>query len=375
MKRRFLAAFLAMLIGAAGAVFAAGGQMPRDASADTVAAAVALQSAIAALNDAATAPDRVPALTAAILGYEAGVAALRGGLRATTLRENALAAALEADRARVSRLLGVLSATRPDAVAGGVHPGGPIATVRATLLLEGALAALRAESDALRVQVQDIADLRAIRTGAADTLTAGATAMTGAHAALGQAVADRTDLPRRVTESATDLAVLVATLDTMESFTEHLSDSRLGPENPVRTFADAQGALALPVRGDVVPTVTGRTGITVVTAPGALVTTPWEATIRYRGPLLDYGNVMILEPGGGYLLVLAGLETFYGTVGQVVPEGSPVGLMGGQDSAEPAFSTRGEEVGGAGAAETLYLELRLGSEAVDTAPWFLLPRR
>ena len=60
-----------------------------------------------------------------------------------------------------------------------------------------------------------------------------------------------------------------------------------------------------------------------------MVISPWAATIRYTGPLLDYGNVMILEPGGGYLLVLAGLEQVYGTVGDVVARGAALGLMGG----------------------------------------------
>ena len=80
-----------------------------------------------------------------------------------------------------------------------------------------------------------------------------------------------------------------------------------------------------------------RPGLTLATRPRALVTAPWPATIRYRGPLLDYGNVMILEPGGGYLLVLAGLDTVYGEVGEVVAAGAPLGLMGGAETATAEF--------------------------------------
>jgi septal ring factor EnvC (AmiA/AmiB activator) len=39
-----------------------------------------------------------------------------------------------------------------------------------------------------------------------------------------------------------------------------------------------------------------RPGVVLATHPNALVTTPWPASVRYAGPLLDYGNVIILEP-------------------------------------------------------------------------------
>ncbi len=55
------------------------------------------------------------------------------------------------------------------------------------------------------------------------------------------------------------------------------------------------------------PPASAAPALLIATRPAALVTAPWPATIRYRGPLLDYGNVMIVEPSSGYLLVLAGL--------------------------------------------------------------------
>jgi septal ring factor EnvC (AmiA/AmiB activator) len=39
-----------------------------------------------------------------------------------------------------------------------------------------------------------------------------------------------------------------------------------------------------------------RPGPGAATRPNALATTPWPASVRYAGPLLDYGNVIILEP-------------------------------------------------------------------------------
>ncbi|MES2541235.1 MAG: peptidoglycan DD-metalloendopeptidase family protein, partial [Pseudomonadota bacterium] len=113
-----------------------------------------------------------------------------------------------------------------------------------------------------------------------------------------------------------------------------------------------------------------RPGITLATQPRALVTAPWPATIRYRGPLLDYGNVMILEPGDGYLLVLAGMETLYGEVGEVVAAETPLGLMGGSPGAAADFLAGSPDRSGGRDTETLYMELRQGAAPVDPIPWF-----
>ena len=98
--------------------------------------------------------------------------------------------------------------------------------------------------------------------------------------------------------------------------------------------------------------------------------TPTAATVRYRGPLLDYGNVMILEPQSGFLLVLAGLDVVYGETGQVLPGGSPVGLMGGADGTEDVVLNAADQESGARQTETLYMELRENNTPVDPLEWF-----
>ncbi|MEJ2036246.1 MAG: hypothetical protein P8X69_09375 [Maritimibacter sp.] len=114
-----------------------------------------------------------------------------------------------------------------------------------------------------------------------------------------------------------------------------------------------------------------RPGWVLATRPLTLVTTPWPATIRYLGPLLDYGQVAILEPGEDYLLVLAGLGEVFGTVGDVIPEGTPVGLMGGAAPADDqGILISSPEGGGAEASESLYIELRRNGSPVDPANWF-----
>ena len=113
-----------------------------------------------------------------------------------------------------------------------------------------------------------------------------------------------------------------------------------------------------------------RPGVTLATRALALVTAPWAATIRYRGPLLDYGNVMILEPGGGYLLILSGLQTVYGDVGDVVGAGQPLGLMGGTATSGADILSAEADQGGDSGSETLYVEVRHRAEPVDPLDWF-----
>ncbi|MEO6298540.1 MAG: peptidoglycan DD-metalloendopeptidase family protein, partial [Paracoccaceae bacterium] len=194
-----------------------------------------------------------------------------------------------------------------------------------------------------------------------------------ARTALSQAMSDRTELPKRFAEDPEALRVLLKSADTLDAFATGLSPQ----ETAVQGFADARGILPWPALGRVIlksgetdaKGVT-RPGVTVATRPHALVTSPWAATIRYRGPLLDYGNVMILEPGGGYLLILAGLETVYGDVGDVVAAGAPLGLMGGTTANGADILVPTTDGSGAGGSETLYLELRQGAEPIDPISWF-----
>ena len=47
--------------------------------------------------------------------------------------------------------------------------------------------------------------------------------------------------------------------------------------------------------------------------------------VEYAEPLKGWGVVMILRLGGGYRLVLAGLDAPLAAAGQTVSEGQPVG--------------------------------------------------
>jgi septal ring factor EnvC (AmiA/AmiB activator) len=241
------------------------------------------------------------------------------------------------------------------------------------MMLADVTPALQAEAERLRADLTELNDLRTLQLAAGKTLSEGLAAAQDARSALSQAISDRTDLPRRFTEDPEVLKGLLESADTLDAFAAGLALDDTGST----TFAEAKGSLALPVLGNILlsPNETDargvtRPGLTLATRPGALVVSPWAATIRYTGPLLDYGNVMILEPGGGYLLVLTGLEQVYGEVGEVVARGAALGLMGARDHVDTDFLADAAEGGGIEGTETLYMELRQGADAVNPTEWF-----
>lgn len=337
-------------------------------------AATQLQDAVEALKKAGSAKDRVAALTQTIKAYEAGLAALREALRQAELRETTLTMRFQAKRDRLSQLLGVLGSL--DADQGPLlllHPGGPLGTARSGMMLAAVTPALQAEAEALRGDLQELADLRGLQKAAGQTLTEGLGAATQARADLSQAMSDRIDLPKRFAEDPQAMKALLKSAETLKAFS-----SGLVPQDTVmQGFDEAKGSLPWPALGTILfrPGETDskgvkRPGVTLATRALALVTSPWAATIRYRGPLLDYGNVMILEPGGGYLLILSGLETVYGEVGDVVGAGEAVGLMGGIAASDADILTANGAQGGVIGTETLYVEIRQRAEPVDPLDWF-----
>lgn len=337
-------------------------------------AAEALQQATVALQEATGAKDRVAALTETIRAYEAGLGAMRDALRQARLRETELTLRFEAESGRLSQLLGVLA--QVDADPGPLlllHPFGPVGTARSGMILADVTPALQAEAEALRAQLEELKTLRDLQDGSAAVLAEGLAAAQAARSSLSQAMSDRTDLPRRFTEDPDELSRLVQAADTLQAFAEGLApDAGATPD-----FAAQKGALPLPALGTLLRRAgevdaggVARPGITLATKAQALIQAPWAGTIRYRGPLLDYGNVMVLEPGQGYLMVLAGLETVYGEVGEVVPQGAALGLMGGDTPRADEFLAPAEAGGAVRESETLYIELRQGTQAEDPAPWF-----
>lgn len=377
MIRRLVLALVLALI----AVLPALGEEPvGDAARAAAQASQALRAAIEAMQGAEEAKDRVATLTQTIRAYEAGLAALREALRQAELRESTLKLQFAAKRDQLAQLLGALGAMDPDQ---GpllmLHPGGALGMARSGMLLADVAPGLAEEAAGLRRELQELADLRALQDASGEVLVQGLAAAQAARLALSQAISDRTSLPKRLTEDAAAMQMLLDGARTLDDFAAGLAPT----DSTIQGFALAKGTLPWPALGRVLlhpgesdARGVARPGVSLAVRPLALVTAPYAATVRYSGPLMDYGTVVILEPGDGYLIVLAGMSTIYVAQGDVVGPGQALGLMGGDEGSGGAgtgaadiLSDHGNEAG-AGATETLYLEIRQKAEPLDPLQWF-----
>lgn len=366
-------------------------QAQTDAGAEARAAAAQLETAAGLLDTAQGARDRVQALTETIQAFERGLGAMRAGLRQAAISEAQMTRRLRARDGEVADLLAVLlsigGTNTPTTL---LHPDGPMGTARAGMLLSELTPALNKRADTLRRDLEDVQTLRRLQQDASERLQAGLTQVQSARAALNQAMANRTDLPTRFTADSARTGVLIASTETLDGFASGLADIITDETAPALQSLDGQmGALPLPAQGLVIrrsgeadAAGISRPGIILATRPGAIVTSPTAATIRYTGPLLDLGQVMILEPRADSLFILAGLDVVYGTAGQVIAAGTPVGLMGGGASIGGATAVQSDtqqqsgelsplrEGAGTERSETLYIEVRQNNTPQDPAMWF-----
>ncbi|WP_109311021.1 murein hydrolase activator EnvC [Ruegeria sp. AU67] len=359
--------------------FASPASAQNDPSTAALNAARMLEKASINLTEADGARDRVRALTETIQAYEAGLSAMRDGLRMAATREAQLTAELRSREQEVAQLLGVLQTietTAPPVLM--LHPSGPLGSARAGMMLSEVTPGLNARAQALAHDLQEVQTLRKLQQSAADTLVEGLTGVQNARTSLSEAIADRTDLPRRFVEDPVRTAILISSTETLDGFASGLSEISEGEiAETDADVSDRKGRIELPTQGVVLHRAdetdaagVTRPGVVLATRPRAIVTAPTAATIRYRGPLLELGNVMILEPQPGLLFVFAGLQDVYGDMGEVIPEGTPVGLMPGESPEIGAILSTSSDGTGTGRSETLYIEVRQNNSPVDPESWF-----
>lgn len=140
---------------------------------------------------------------------------------------------------------------------------------------------------------------------------------------------------------------------------------------PAYAFSDLQKKLALPVAGSVLRRFgdadgTGHSlqGMMLETSAGALVTAPSDGWIVFAGTFRSYGQMIILNPGDGYHVVLSGLDSVNVQQGQFVVAGEPLGTMGNKRVASAAALALETE------RPTLYIEFRKDGKPVDSRPWW-----
>jgi septal ring factor EnvC (AmiA/AmiB activator) len=102
----------------------------------------------------------------------------------------------------------------------------------------------------------------------------------------------------------------------------------------------------------------------IATRPGAEVLAPADGTVKFAGEFRSYGQLLIIDVGGGYHVLLAGMERIDVQLGQFVLAGEPVAAMDSQRLASVGATLVGTT------EPVLYIEFRKDGASIDPAPWW-----
>lgn len=335
---------------------------------------------------------------------ESKVAALEARLEGLAASEDAIRTSLEGRRDTIADVLAALQRMgRRPLPAILVRPDDMLAAVRTAMLLGAVVPELRAETEAL---ASDLAELVRIRTAIAadrDTLSQEVATLSTERAKLPGLIAARQEAQAKaegklrteqdhaadLSRQATSLKDLIARLGNEEAARRAAeqapprpADAQPGgpPAAPFRdparlapaiAFEDAKGLLPLPAAGTILKRFgsddgfgSAEHGISISTRQRASVSSPTDGWISFSGPYRTYGQLLIINAGGGYYIVLAGMDHANVTIGQFVLAGEPVGAMGDGSVRTAAAIALGA------AQPVLYVEFRKDGAAVDPSPWW-----
>ncbi len=156
-------------------------------------------------------------------------------------------------------------------------------------------------------------------------------------------------------------------LDSASSSAQHKQASLV----PKLSFDQVRGRVSIPVAGEVVrrfgaPDSGGGVtkGVSFATRAGAQVIAPADGTVVFAGAFRAYGQIVIIDAGHGYHILLAGVERITVSAGQFVLAGEPVAQMGARTLASAALLDIKVE------QPVLYVEFRKDSTVIDPTPWW-----
>ena len=359
-------------------------------------------------TDRARLAEALIATTARVQDAERGVAAADERLTSLNAKADVLSRSLESRRAAIVEVLAALQrmgANPPPAIL--IRPGDMAEAVRAAMVLSSLVPDLKAQADALRRDVDDlsrtqesIARERAQLTRTATSLALEKERLASLVEARQQSLSSAEDAlasqQKRAAElamQATTLKELIARLDAEEAQRRAAANAaRAADERAARAieakaevaraarsarlapeiaFADAKGRLSLPVAGTILKTFGSpdgfggiEHGVSMATLVGAVVSAPADGSVLFSGPYRTYGELLIINAGGGYYLLLAGMDRINVAPGQFVLSGEPVGAMGDGTTRTAAAAAIGA------ARPVLYIELRKNGAAIDPGPWW-----
>lgn len=308
------------------------------------------------------------ATAARVQQLEADKITLAAQIVSLSAQEKVLAASFAQDRVGVSHLLALVERLQTDMPPAMVmKPDDALGASRGAMILGatlprlyGAAATLARRIDALRDTRQQLALRRAEGVRNAAQLTV-------ARGELNQLLAIK---QLEAEQAQFHYGELQAKLDTiadqasdLESLLAKVAALRAGPGNqsvivvaavpPDSQRGPAKGSLLTPVVGKLGgPEFSPGPGLNYVTSSAAQVIAPSDSRVLFAGPYHKTGQVLILESGAGYDLVLEGLDRVTVRPGDQLLAGEPLGTM-------PRNA----------AASRLYFELRLSGRALDPTPW------
>jgi septal ring factor EnvC (AmiA/AmiB activator) len=350
-----------------------------------------LRSEIAALDkDNAT-------LNQTLIGTGKRVQALETEIEKTERRMEALSnneaeirASLAERRDVLAEVLGALQRMgRRPPPALLVRPEDALASVRSAILLGAVVPTLRGAAEELTADLKQLIALRTEIGRERDRLRADATALAedrtrirllleekrARRAASEVALAGEERKATALAEQATSLRELIglmekeiaaaarasaeadkaaAAIEKAPGTAPPTSLGNAGRMAPAVAFAEARGLLPRPVNGTLVKRFGDRDDLGA-TADGWVV---------YAGPFRSYGQLLIINAGGGYHVLLAGMERIDVQLGQFVLAGEPVAAM-----ATPRLASAGALDIGA-IQPVLYIEFRKDGNSIDPAPWW-----
>lgn len=354
-------------------------------------------------------------LTAALIDAAARERATEGRIgvveeRLATLAgsESALRRSLEARRGLIVEILAALQRMGrrpPPAVL--VRSEDVLAAVRSSMLLGAVLPDLRSEAEALAGDLAELVRLKGLIAAERDELAreiaglaeererlnALMAARQGRLAEVEQGLAGERQRAAELGDKAKSLKELMDRLDSELAAARRAAEearraedgksqearqrfaaaafrdpARLAPAVP---FVEVKGQLPRPVSGQVLrafgaPDGFGGTarGVSIAARPGATVSAPADGWVAFAGPFRSFGRLLIMNVGGGYYLLLAGMDRISVEVGQFVLAGEPVATMGDTGSPSPATGTLETS------DPVLYVEFRKDGGSIDPGPWW-----
>ena len=289
-------------------------------------------------------------------------------------------ARLEGRRDELLELLSALErlSKRPAALA-LLQPKEALTTARIASLMGTIVPDINAKAGTLRADLAGLADIQRELSNERFSLKNTLERLTDNQLKIGSLVRKRQSEARRADtdarQIAQDLQEIAAEAAGLKELIEQLAraaakraqsgalTARPDKRKPAigfrsRPMAELKGSLPFPVVGSVIgrfgaKEVVGEArGIKIKARPGAQVVAPYDGKIVFAGPFRDYGQLLIIEHGGGYHSLMAGFGELYGSVGQWVLTGEPVGAMAPAKRLAP-----------------LYLEMRRSGRAMNPEPW------